>query len=104
MHPAAQSQLDRVIDEYQRWMAVPEDQRSPAPGWWWGPAMALHGMAGSIPAGWSQRLGLAEGASAADAAQLLLDTLSGQTQLPWPEQFPRRYGPMPSGDAGAPQT
>lgn len=104
MHPAALLPVDRLTAEYQKWMAVPDRDRSPAPGWWWGPAMALREMPGDLPAGFAQRLGLADGATCAEAAQLFLDALAEQTALPWPEQFPRRYGaPYPDeapADAG----
>ncbi|MDB5655313.1 MAG: hypothetical protein JWQ94_2926 [Tardiphaga sp.] len=95
MHPAAQSQFARVVEEYQRWQAVPEDVRSPAPGWWWGPALALSAMPGEAPRDLAQRLGLPPGASTAAAAQLFLDALAGQTALIWPEQFPGQRRPTP---------
>ena len=41
MHPAAKLQFERMIGEFVRWRGVPEDTRSPAPAWWWGPAMEL---------------------------------------------------------------
>ena len=44
MHPAARLQFERMIGEYARWRAVPEKERSPAPAWWWGPAMELRNM------------------------------------------------------------
>jgi hypothetical protein len=99
MHPAAQAQLDRQVAEYQMWMKVPEPERSPAPGWWWGPALALRDQPGALPGDIAQRLGLPDGADISAAAQLFLDAMAGQTHLPWPEQFPRRYrGAAP--DAG----
>jgi hypothetical protein len=91
MHPAAYLQSDRLIAEYQRWMAVPDRDRSPAPGWWWGPAMALRTVPGELPAEFAQRLDLPESVTNLDAAQLFLDALAGQTALSWPEEFPRRY-------------
>ena len=41
MHQAASLQFERMMDEFVLWHAVPEDERSPAPAWWWGPAMAV---------------------------------------------------------------
>jgi hypothetical protein len=93
MHPAALLPVDRLTAEYQRWMAVPDRDRSPAPGWWWGPAMALREMPGDLPGDFAKRLGLPDGASCAVAAQVFLDALAEQTALPWPEQFPRPYRP-----------
>lgn len=101
MHPAARLQSDRLIAEYQRWMAVPEHERSPAPGWWWGPAMAWRDMPGELPGDFAGRLGLPEGAGHAQAAQLFLDALADQTALSWPEQFPRRYRPADPSDVPA---
>ena len=88
MHPAATAQFDRLVTEYQSWLMVPENDRSPAPGWWWGPAIAWRTMPGDLPDGYAQRLGLRDGAGHADAAQLFLDALAGQIHLAWPEQFP----------------
>src|SRR6202035_413821 len=44
MHPAANVQFDRVVREFARWRAVPQDQRSQAPAWWWGPAFEVLGV------------------------------------------------------------
>ncbi len=99
MSPAAQLQFDRLIAEYQRWQAVPENDRSPAPAWWWGPALALRAGPGTLPRDFAQRLELPQGATNAQAAQLFLDALAGQTAMPWPEEFPRRYRPMPYDEA-----
>ena len=90
MHPAAHTQFDRLITEYQIWMAVPERDRSPAPGWWWGPAIAWRDRPGALPGGFAQRLGLAEGAGNAEAAGVFLEALAGQIHPAWPEQFPGR--------------
>ena len=101
MHPAAHVQFDRLIAEYQSWIAVPEHERSPAPGWWWGPAMALRGMPDELPRDFAQRLGLSDGGSGAQAAQLFLDALARQTALSWPQEFPRRYRPAYQEEAPA---
>jgi hypothetical protein len=39
MHSAAKFQFERVVHEFAQWRAVPEAQRSPAPSWWWQPAL-----------------------------------------------------------------
>ena len=41
MHPAAKLQFERIVVEFARWRAVAEDERPPAPAWWWGPAFEL---------------------------------------------------------------
>jgi hypothetical protein len=90
MHPAARLQFERMLDEHVRWRAVPEAERSPAPAWWWGPAMALRNAAESLPVEWCARLGLPDQASYADGAAVFLGAFTGQTSLPWPHDFPRK--------------
>jgi hypothetical protein len=41
-----------------------------------------------MPPDWCARLELPVGSSFADGAQVLLDSLAGQTSLPWPGDFP----------------
>jgi hypothetical protein len=41
MHSAADHQFSRVVSEFAQWRAVPEAERSRAPGWWWQPAAFL---------------------------------------------------------------
>ena len=98
MHPAATLQFERMIGEYARWRAVPEQERSPAPAWWWGPAMELHSMAQPLPAEWCTQLGLPEHATYAAGAEIFLATFAGQTLLPWPYDFP---GKTKAADADA---
>ncbi|MET0721535.1 MAG: hypothetical protein ABWY64_11955 [Tardiphaga sp.] len=102
IHPSVKFQFGRAAQEYARWLGVPEPDRSPAPAWWWSPAIAVREAHEPMPHDWSHMLGLPNGASYADAAQTLLRALADQTSPPWPEEFPRRYRPQPSGaDAGA---
>ena len=63
MHPAAKLQFERIVDEFVRWRAIREDERPPAPAWWWGPAFELRNIDLTLPAGWGARLGLADGAT-----------------------------------------
>jgi hypothetical protein len=90
MHPAARLQFERMIGEYARWRAVPEEQRSPAPAWWWGPAMELRSSSQPLPDEWRAPLGLPEHATYAAAAEIFRDAFTGQTSLPWPADFPRK--------------
>jgi len=90
VHQAASSQFERIVNEYVRWRDVPEDERSPAPAWWWGPAFELLGVQNALPDEARTRLGLPDGASYTDGAGIFLKSLAGQTSLPWPDDFPRR--------------
>jgi len=90
MHPAATMQFERMIGEYGRWRAVPDKERSPAPAWWWGPAVELRDIAEPLPTEWCAALGLPEPATYAAGAEIFLKALAGQTALPWPYDFPRK--------------
>jgi hypothetical protein len=90
MHQAASLQFGRVMDEFVLWHAVPKDERSPAPGWWWGPAMAVREAHESMPHAWCCELGLGDGSSFAAGAQALFTLFAEQTSLPWPDDFPRK--------------
>lgn len=100
MHQAAKLQFDRIVDEFVRWHAVPEPERSEAPAWWWGPAFELLGAPQPMPAECCASLGLPDRASYADGARIFLQSLADQTALPWPDDFPRRVGhPDPASEA-----
>jgi hypothetical protein len=90
MHPAARLQFERMIGEYVRWRAVPEAERSPAPAWWWGPAMELRNVPLPLPAEWCAGLGLPDPSTYAAGAEIFLKAFAGQTSLPWPGDFPRK--------------
>src|SRR3954451_12980483 len=90
MHQAARLQFERIASEYAKWRAVSEEARSPAPAWWWGPAMdALDETAVMSPdvcAGFE----LPATSSYGDAAGLLMTALAGQTSPGLPEEFPNK--------------
>jgi hypothetical protein len=88
MHPAAKLQFERMIGEFARWHAVPEDARSPAPAWWWGPAIELHSIAEPLPVEWCAELGLPDGATFGAGADVFLRAMAGETLVPWPYDFP----------------
>lgn len=93
IHPAVKFPFGRAVHEYARWLAVPADDRSPAPAWWWSPALAVRSRPEPMPDDWSHMLGLPSGASYGDASQTFLAALADQTVQPWPEEFPQRYRP-----------
>ena len=93
MHPALSFQFERTAQEYMRWSRIPEDERSAAPAWWWGPALALRDAAEPLPDAWCELLTLPPGASSQAAAALLLNALHDQTSPTWPDEFPHRYRP-----------
>jgi hypothetical protein len=90
MHQAAKLQFERIVHEFVRWRAVPEQERSPAPAWWWGPAFEVLGLPQPMPAAWCSSLELPDGSTVAAGAGVLLKSLAGQTSLPWPDAFPRK--------------
>ena len=92
MHPAANLQFERSVREFARWRAVPEQARSPAPAWWFGPALEVVCVRQSMPADWCARLELPDGSTLADGAEVFLKSLADQTSLPWPGGFPGHAG------------
>jgi hypothetical protein len=99
MNQATHFQFERTVQEYAAWRAVPEDERSPAAAWWWGPALQALDEQQTMPPAFCAALELPEGASYADAAAKLIDAIAPQIFLPWPNNFPRQ----PKHVAVAPQ-
>jgi hypothetical protein len=91
MHPAAKLQFERAARKFARWRAVPENDRSPAPAWWWQPAFEVVAQLEEMGALLCYRLQLPVGSTyAAGATVLMGTTLADQTSLPWPDEFPRK--------------
>jgi hypothetical protein len=90
MDQATHFQFERTVQEYAAWRAVPEDERSPAAAWWWGPALQTLDDQQPLPPAYTKALELPEGASYADAAAKLIDAIAVQAFLPWPNNFPRQ--------------
>ncbi len=90
MNQALRFDFERLVKEFAEWRAVHEDERSPAAAWWWGPAMAALGETAAMPDAFCAALGLPAGACYADAAARLIESIAGQTSLPWPDLFPRK--------------
>ena len=90
MHQAARFQFERTVREYAQWRAVPEEDRSPAPAWWWPPAFEVLKQHEEMGALLCYRLQLPVGSTYAAGAAVLMATLVDQTSLPWPDEFPRK--------------
>jgi hypothetical protein len=90
MHPAAKLQFERVAHEYSLWRTIPEDERSPAPAWWWQPALQVAKHHEQMPALLCYRLELPVGSTYAVGATMVLAPIATQTSLPWPDEFPRK--------------
>jgi hypothetical protein len=100
MHQAARFQFERTAREFAQWRAVREDERSPAPAWWWQPAFEVVAQHEKMEALMCYRLQLAVGSTYAAGAAVLMATLADQISLPWPDEFPRKT--RRDGDAQAP--
>jgi hypothetical protein len=90
MHSAAKIQFERSACEFAQWQAVPEEERSPAPAWWWQPAIDVVAQHEEMGARLCYRLQLPVGSTYAAGAAVLMATLADQTSLPWPDEFPRK--------------
>ncbi|HEY3792756.1 MAG TPA: hypothetical protein VGM09_13055 [Bradyrhizobium sp.] len=90
MHQATNPAFERIVRGFAEWRAVPEDERSPAPPWWWGPAFEARDLQQPMPVAWCSSLELPDGSTFAAGANMLLASLAGQTSLPWAGDFPRK--------------
>jgi len=52
MNPALTLQFERAVNEYARWQAVPAEDRSDAPAWWWDTALAAVDETATMPVEW----------------------------------------------------
>ncbi|WP_407187262.1 hypothetical protein [Bradyrhizobium centrosematis] len=109
MHQAARLEFERVMEEFVRWQLVPTDERSPAPAWWWGPAITVVDDQEAMNFAWCRELGLHKGTSFAEGARTILALFVEQTSLTGPQDFPskaegdehevRELHPQPSDDS-----
>jgi hypothetical protein len=89
VHPSDALNFRRLAHEFAEWQAVPQDERSDAPGWWWGSALAARQSKTTLP----QDLGNAfadRPLTYSDGAALVLQELRAQQMLAWPLDFPRK--------------
>jgi hypothetical protein len=90
VHEADKLQLERTAREFSDWRAVPKEQRSPAPAWWWQVAVIAAAQPEAMPALLCYRFQLPVGSTYAEAAAVLLATLADQTSVSPPDGFPRK--------------
>jgi hypothetical protein len=90
MHPAAKLQFERVVREYSQWRSIPEDERSPAPAWWWQPAFQVVDQHEEMPEVSCLCLELPVGSTYAAGAGVLTTPIARQTSQPWPDEFPSK--------------
>ena len=90
MHQATKMQFERIANEFALWRAVPEDERSPAPAWWWGPAMEALDESEAMSAELCAGFELPPGSAYGGGAEVLMKALAEQTSLSWPDEFPKK--------------
>jgi hypothetical protein len=81
MHPAAKLQFERTAREFAQWRAVPEEDRSPAPAWWWQPAIDVVAQHEEMGALLCYRLQVSVGSTYAAGAAVLMGALADQTSF-----------------------
>jgi hypothetical protein len=91
VHQAAKLQFERIASEFGSWRAIPDQERSAAPAWWWGPAMEALDETDVMSAELCVSFELSPGSSYGDAAEVLMKALAEQTSLSWPDEFPRKF-------------
>jgi hypothetical protein len=91
MQPALTFQFERAVNEYASWQAVPVDDRSDAPAWWWSTAIAAMNETATMPIEWCATLGVADESTYAKGAEVFRHALAGQTYVRVPEYFPRKF-------------
>jgi hypothetical protein len=91
VHQAAKLQFERIAREFAEWRRVSDDERSPAPAWWWGPAMDALDEAEAMPAELCASFELPPGSSYGSGAEVLMKALAEQTSLAWPDEFPKKF-------------
>ena len=91
MHPALTLQFERAVNEYAQWQAVPAEDRSDAPAWWWDTSLAAVDETATMPVEWCATLGVADESTYARGAEAFRNALVGQTYLSQSENFPRKF-------------
>jgi hypothetical protein len=90
VHQAAKLQFERIVREFAQWRLVPDDERSAAPAWWWGPAIDVLDEAEAMSEALCAGFELPSGSTYGAGAEVLMRALAEQTSLSWPDEFPRK--------------
>ena len=93
MHQTAKFQFERTAREFAQWRAVPEDERSPAPAWWWQPALEVVEQHEEMGALLCYRLQLPVGSTYAAAVA----SQTEQIGMPLPRKLEPVRQPQPEG-------
>jgi hypothetical protein len=88
---AVKLQFERIASEFGSWRAIPDQERSPAPAWWWGPAIDALDEPDAMSPELCVSFELPAGSCYGDAAEVLMKALAEQTSLSWPDEFPRKF-------------
>jgi hypothetical protein len=91
VHQAVKLQFERIANEFGLWRAVPDEKRSPAPAWWWGPAMDALDEGEAMSPELCVSLELPPGSPYGSGAEVLMKALAEQTSLAWPDEFPEKF-------------
>jgi hypothetical protein len=91
VHQAVRLQFERIASEFASWRAIPDQERSPAPAWWWGPAMEALDETDAMSPELCVGFELPADSRYGDAAEMLMQALAQQTSLSWPDEFPRKF-------------
>ena len=91
VHQAAKLQFERIVHEFAQWRLVPDDERSAAPAWWWGPAIDVLDETEAMSEGLCAGFELPPGSPYGSGAEVLMKALAEQTSLSWPDEFPKRF-------------
>jgi hypothetical protein len=104
LHPSDALNFARLAREFKEWRAVSAEERSDAPGWWWGSAMAVRHSATPLPEDLCMAFAADRPLTYSDGAELVRYELRVQEMLAWPVDFPRKReeaSPAAASDAAA---
>jgi hypothetical protein len=101
LHPSDALNFARLAAQFAQWQAVREDERSDAPGWWWGSALAARQSTTPLPDHLRPTFATDRPLTYSDGAALVLQQLTAQQMLAWPLDFPRKGNDNASSPASS---